>query len=284
MTPLDVALAHAAACRPVFPCQWQGARRKQPLIERGVHAASTEPTAIRDWLSRWPEALIGMVTGEPSNIAVLDVDTKHNTANGYDTLDDLGFGVLPDTPIAHTASGGLHLYFRRPLAGLRNTGGARGRGIGPGLDWRGDGGYVIVPSPGSGYSWAPHHRLSTEPLAEVPPGLLPRELERPVAPEPVRPTTGLSPYAAAALDNACRRIVAAPAGEQEATLNGESFAIGTLAGAGAIPTNFARRVLTWAAVQLPSHDRKRPWLQIELERKVERAFNEGVRHPRVQHA
>jgi hypothetical protein len=37
---------------------------------------------------------------------------------------------------------------RTRLREIRNTGGARGRGIGPGLDWQGAGGYVIVPSPG----------------------------------------------------------------------------------------------------------------------------------------
>ena len=57
-----------------------------------------------------------------------------------------------------------------------------------------------------------------------------REPERVEAPEPVKPTTGLSPYAEAALDSACRRIISKPVGEQESELNGESFSIGTLAG------------------------------------------------------
>src|SRR3954471_617174 len=182
--------------------------------------------------------------------------------------------------MVHTASGGLHLYLAIPPGGLRNTGGARGRGIGPGLDWRGNGGYVIAPSPGSGYRWDPHWNLSTIALAEVPPALLPREPEGVASTKPVRPATGLSPYAEAALDSACRRIITAPAGEQEATFNGECFAIGTLAGAGAIPAEFARRALAWAAHQMPSHDRRRPWIGSEVDRKVERALAEGMRRPR----
>jgi hypothetical protein len=90
----------------------------------------------------------------------------------------------------------------------------------------------------------------------------------------------LSPYGEAALDNACRRIIAAPAGGQERTLNAECFAIGTLAAAGAISADFARRVLIWTAHRVPDFDRARPWRAGELQRKVERAFADGVRHPR----
>jgi hypothetical protein len=251
------------------------------LTEHGLHDATIDPMVLAGWRKRWPDALWGVPTGQAIGAVVLDVDVKRPEANGYDTLDDLGFGVLPDTPMVHTSSGGLHLYFALPAEPIRNTQGSRGRGIGPGLDWRGEGGYVIVPSRGSGYSWDPHWNLETAPFAEVPLGLLPREPERVEAAEPVKPTTGLSPYAEAALDSACRRIISAPAGEQEATLNGESFAIGTLAGAGAVPADFARRALAWAARQIPNHDPRRPWRAREIEAKVGRAFNEGLRQPRT---
>jgi hypothetical protein len=96
-----------------------------------------------------------------------------------DTLADLGFAILPDTPMVHTASGGLHLYFEPPASPeIRNTGGARGRGIGPGLDWRGEGGFVIVPSSGNGYCWDPQWNPETAALAPVPTALLPRKPER----------------------------------------------------------------------------------------------------------
>lgn len=95
-----------------------------------------------------------------------------------------------------------------------------------------------------------------------------------------RAEIGLSPYAEAALDSACRKIIFAPSGEQEATLNGEAFAIGTLAGAGAIPEEFARRTLIWAAQRVASHDPHDPWLASELQAKVGRAFAAGVRRPR----
>ncbi|MGD9615134.1 MAG: hypothetical protein AB7H90_05985 [Alphaproteobacteria bacterium] len=111
---------------------------------------------------------------------------------------------------------------------------------------------------------------------------MPRELEETCsAGSPPKPMRGLSPYAEAALDNAARRIMAAPNGEQETTLNSEAFAIGTLAGAGAIPAHFAREVLAWAARQMPFYDPHRPWSQRELDTKVERAFAAGMRRPRA---
>jgi bifunctional DNA primase/polymerase-like protein len=207
--------------------------------------------------------------------------SKANRENGFDTLDTIGFAVLPVTPMAHSASGGLHLFFALPVGvDIRNTAGKRGRGIGPGLDCRGDGGYVIAPSRGSGYGWDPIWNLETAPLASVRAGLMPHELERAQDRRPLKSTAGLAPYAEAALDSACHRIIAAPAGEQEVTLNTECFAVGTLAGAEAIPADFARRVLLWAAQQIRDHDPRRPWRLGELEFKVARAFADGMRHPR----
>jgi hypothetical protein len=90
----------------------------------------------------------------------------------------------------------------------------------------------------------------------------------------------LSPYADAALARAWRRIITAPDREQEATINGESFAIGTLAGAGGIPVDYARRTLLWAARQVRDYDPRRPWRPAEIEHKVNRAFDDGLRRPR----
>jgi hypothetical protein len=139
---------------------------------------------------------------------------------------------------------------------------------------------VIVPSPGSGYAWDPHLNFDTAPLAPVPERLLPSEKVRIVA-RPIRPVRGLSPYGEAAIDSACRAILVAPAGEQEGTINAQSFALGALAGAGGIPTGFARRALLWAARQVPSYDHRRPWRPGELDSKVHRAFDAGLHQPRA---
>lgn len=143
MTPGAAALEYVQRRGwPVFPCRWRGKARKRPLTLRGLHDASRDPGQIRCWWEQWPEALIGLPTGHATAI-VLDVDRK-NGIDGLDTLDELGAAILPETPLAHTASGGLHIYFQAGRTPIRNTAGARGRGLGRGLDIRGDGGYVIV--------------------------------------------------------------------------------------------------------------------------------------------
>jgi hypothetical protein len=104
--------------------------------------------------------------------------------------------------------------------------------------------------------------------------------ERTSPAKPVKPSRGLSPYGDAALDGACRRIINAPAGEQEATLNGEGFSIGRLVGAGAMPERLARKALVWAGHQMSDHDPRRPWRSAEIEAKVNRAVTAGMRQPR----
>ena len=274
---LDIVLAYAASGWAVFPCN----ENKVPLTANGVLDATTEAATIAGWRTRWPHALIGLATGR--NFAVLDIDIKHvepRLGTGFDVLAELTGGIWPATPTVHTRSGGCHLYFALPTdREIRNTQGSVGRGIGHGLDWRGLHGYVIAP-PSSGYSWDPALNLDTVPLAPVPPALLPREPERIVASRPVRPSSGLSVYAEAALRKACANIVGAPPGEQEATLHREVFSIATLAGSGGIPEQFARRELLFAASQLCDYDHRRPWRAIEISQKVTRSFASGLTHPR----
>jgi len=277
MIPLEQALANAANGRPVFPCREKGPQRKSPQTARGFHDATCDPGIITKWWRSWPDALIGMPTGPASDLVVLDIDVKDDRANGFDTLADLGH-VLPETPMVHTASGGVHVYFRNPTyRELRCSAGL----IGPGLDVRADGGYVIVPSPGSGYSWDPIWNFDTiEPIA--PPAWLWPPLRQPlvVSTKPIRPVKGLSPYGEAAINSACDAIFRAPAGEQERTLNAECFSIGTLAGAGAVPQDVALNALLRAGNAMPSYDPRYPWRPEEIDFKVRRAFAAGTTHPR----
>jgi len=277
MTSLNAALAYAARGWPVFPCH----PSKRPISERGFYAATIDEQQIVAWWTDSPQALIGMPTGERTGLAVLDVDMK-NGNNGFRTLDELDGPIRPVTPTVHTPSDGAHFYFTLPENGLRNTAGRHGRGIGPGLDWRGSGGYVILPSPDSGYRWGQRHFGNCSPQP-VPLHLMPKIKLVSSGDNPMRPVqrvAGLSRYAEAALDQAARAIINAPSGEQEPTLNTECFCIGTLAGAGGIPADFARKVLLWAARQMRDHDPRRPWRLGEIEMKVQRSFNDGMRHPR----
>jgi hypothetical protein len=130
----------------------------------------------------------------------------------------------------------------------------------------------------------PHRMIRMPGRAQVAVPELPKPTPQPVA-KPIKPEIGLSRYAESALDAACRNILAAPAGEQEATINSEAFSIGTLAGANAIPGDFARRALVWAAHQIRDYDPQRPWRAFDLDHKVNRAFDDWLCHPRaVRHA
>jgi predicted P-loop ATPase len=107
---------------------------------------------------------VGLATGERSGVVVIDLDMK----NGVDGVASLALlGEVPETLAARTGSGGLHLYFEHPGFPIRNSAGV----LGPGIDVRGDGGYVVLPpSPhrsGGRYEWA-----AQVPIAPLPAWLL----------------------------------------------------------------------------------------------------------------
>jgi putative DNA primase/helicase len=142
---MDAALAYAAKGIPVFPCKntpENEATHKTPLTKSGFKDATTDPKQIERWWSRRPDALIGMPTGKASGFDVLDLDAKKGK-NGLDQVPD--WESLTPT-IAATQNGGAHLYFKAD--GVTCSADK----IAPGVDTRGDGGYVIIP-PSPGYRW-----------------------------------------------------------------------------------------------------------------------------------
>ncbi|MEY6434208.1 DUF3987 domain-containing protein [Thioalkalicoccus limnaeus] len=151
----DAALTHATRGIPVFPCNPEN---KRPLTAHGFKDATTDKDQIRQWWQRWPNALIGMPTGAVTKVFVLDVDNDPLTGkDGESSLFQLvnGHGSLPDTVEAMTPRGGRHIYFRHPGGDVRIPNSASK--LGPNLDIRGDGGYVILPPSrlpdGRCYAW-----------------------------------------------------------------------------------------------------------------------------------
>lgn len=121
--------------------------RKTPLTKRGCLDASDCQRTIARWADRWPTANVGVACGANSGVCVIDIDCKGG-APGYQTMTALAAAGkrLPPRPIVRTPSGGLHLWFKHVL-NLKNAAGVTksGRGIGPGVDFRSNGGYVVVP-------------------------------------------------------------------------------------------------------------------------------------------
>jgi bifunctional DNA primase/polymerase-like protein len=99
------ALAYTARPLPIFPCN----RQKRPCVSGWQDKATIDAEEIGQWWKRWPDALPGMPTGKRSGLVVLDIDVKSAESFGFDTLADLGLAILPNTPLAHTRSGGLHV-------------------------------------------------------------------------------------------------------------------------------------------------------------------------------
>jgi hypothetical protein len=135
---LKAALAYARRGIPVFPCEPGG---KAPLTYNGFWDATTDSRRIGAWWARWPGANIGVPTGERSGLVVLDVDPRDGGPESLAGL-ERATGPLPETAKARTGGGGMHVFFRYPAGEVvRNSTGR----LGPGLDVRGEGGYVVVP-------------------------------------------------------------------------------------------------------------------------------------------
>jgi hypothetical protein len=116
------------------------------LVPHGFKDASADPAVVADWWAAEPLANPCIATG--GRVVVLDVDLP----DGPDTLRALlaEHGALPDTATVATGGGGTHYWFRAGRT-LRS-----GR-LGPGLDFKADGGYVLAPpslhASGREYTW-----------------------------------------------------------------------------------------------------------------------------------
>ncbi|WP_327067813.1 bifunctional DNA primase/polymerase [Kitasatospora sp. NBC_01302] len=145
-----------------------GAHRDQPGVlctgqcgafGHGVHDATTEQARLEALFAVAPWATgYGIACGQPPfHLIGLDLDRK-NGLDGVTALAALaerhGFAV-PETATVDTPSGGVHLWLSAPT-GVRISNSASK--LGPGIDVRGSGGYLVGPgSLGSAgrYAFAP---------------------------------------------------------------------------------------------------------------------------------
>lgn len=118
---------------------------KHPATKNGFKDATNN---IDNLLTLWDARKflnVGIATGQPSNIFVIDIDSAEGERN---------FKALGDCPptLSVTTGKGRHLYFAYPGEPIITK-----RGILPGVDVRGDGGYVCGPgsnhASGSTYEW-----------------------------------------------------------------------------------------------------------------------------------
>lgn len=288
-TPLDIALSYIARSWPVFPCraadeeavdritgqvkydpetgEVEILKVKTPITDNGFKAATRFAHIIRRWWSDNPTAMIGVPTGERIGAWVLDIDPRHE---GNETLAALEqeYGELPATLTATTASGGKHFYFRH-VAGVRNRG-----NLGPGIDVRGDGGYVIAPGSvtvaGGQYEWDNDLRPQ-----DAPQWLLDLVVRKPTPTNTVAPSGHVtnSAYVNAAVDRELADLSATPMGNRNNALNDSAFCLGTFVGAGALPESEARALL-----QDVARGWGRDWARCA--KTIENGLAAGIRNPR----
>lgn len=112
---------------------------KHPRTPNGLKEATTNEVTIREWWAKWRNANVGILTGKPSGLIVLDVDPRHGGDVSLDNI-ELQHGPLPDTVEALTGGGGRHILLVYPGFRVRNK-----TNLFPGVDVRADGGYIVAP-------------------------------------------------------------------------------------------------------------------------------------------
>jgi hypothetical protein len=262
-------------CRAGAACHRPG---KHPRLKArqagrgGVHEATTDLAMVRGWWRRWPGANVALRTGDRFDVA--DVDGPQGVEALRAILHNAP-AALGTGPLARSGGGGWHLLFASTGAGSPGA-------VLPGVDWRGQGGYVLVaPSrhvSGSRYRWV------RPPGLELPeaPGALRGLLAPPARPGTPRGGAGVrvvgGGYGRAALRSECARLATTPPGEpgrkgRNHALYLAAFRLGRLAAAGHLDPTEITATLTDLARQLGLGER-------EIGPTIASGLRNGSAHPR----
>jgi hypothetical protein len=172
---VDAALEYAKLGLPVFPLS---VTTKAPIPKRdpdpsgqfpdgiprtgGHYKATCDPLQIRAWWKDHPNALIGVPMGPRSGVWCLDIDTPEDHKDGVTAWSELAGAHDPiETREHRSATGGPHLIFRYdPAVPIRCS----SSGLPPGIQVRGEGGYVCVPpSERKGRAYTVHNDIDPVP-------------------------------------------------------------------------------------------------------------------------
>lgn len=106
-----------------------------PLLVDWPKKASSDPETVRSYWAAVPDANVAI---ECSGMVVIDVDTRHGGDESLSAL-EMKYG-LPKTLVTRTPTGGRHVFLRSDIAVANSV-----NSLGPGLDIRSTGGYVLAP-------------------------------------------------------------------------------------------------------------------------------------------
>ena len=134
---LEHALAAVRAGLAVFACEPGGKAPLGALCPEGVYSATRDEAVVRRWWGIEPNANPA-ASPASAGCMVLDVDLKGGGEAALWELEEK-HGDLPRPWVVSTPGGGLHIWLK--CEPVRN----RVRHLGPGLDVRSAGGYVLLP-------------------------------------------------------------------------------------------------------------------------------------------
>lgn len=165
----EAALEYAKLGFAVLPLEPRGKNPLGILVPHGVKNATTDRGVIKSWWSKAPNANVGIACGAASNgLVVIDIDNHKEHENGEESLAAWSRETgesLPETLTAFSGSGGRHLYYRSDKK-IRNK-----VGLIPGVDIRGEGGYIVAPpsihETGGEYRWMNGHDPAKTTIASV---------------------------------------------------------------------------------------------------------------------
>lgn len=244
----------------LFPVQ---ARSKMPVGKwKAYQTTRATPDVVLGWAKR--QSNIGIATGVVSGLIVLDLDSAESIA-------DAERRGIPDTITVRTSKG-MHVYFAHPGDVIGNR-----AGVLPGVDIRGDGGYVVAPGSTheSGFVYAWDNPPGLFDLAPMPTWL--RELlAKPEAANDrnAPKLVGRSmAYGEAALDREIAQLAQTGEGGRNHALNKAAFALAQLAAGGEINGSQAQHKLRTTAAGLGLS-------ASEIEKTVTSAWQAGTASPR----
>ena len=247
---------------------------KHPLVRRGLYEATTDPRQIQSWWRRWRSANVGIATGAVSGIVVIDVDLP----TAFGSLGALIEAELPKTLTGFTGGGGVHLIYSSSDETLGNSAG-RLPGLDgelPGIDLRGNGGYVVAPPSihrsGCYYEWLDANRD----VASAPKWL--KQPERVYVALDDVATTDFdgdgTPYGLAVLGDELDRVRTAQVGTRNHELNRSAFVLARLVAGGELLETATRSALLATALAIGLDEP-------ESRQTIDSAFDAGLRQPRV---
>ena len=280
---LDTALMYAQKGYRIVPCNAQDRKykgrlyeAKSPRIKNWQNLGTTDDRQIRAWWGKWPDSMIGCLTGAPLGEFVLDIDLPDGPAN-LAALESK-YGKLPETKAQQTGSGGQQLFFRMPEGiDFKNS----ANGIAKNLDIRTTGGQVILPPSlhpsGSTYKW-----LNDLPAAPAPTWLIyliskpesgTRTTPKARPATPKTHTGGTSEYGRQAMESECNMVAMTPEGGRNDALNEAAFTLGRLVAGGEIDQAVCEAALFDAAARCALSE-------AEARKTIHSGLTKGMKDPR----